>query len=328
MTVLAELRRVWLPVLGAGLLSIVLYIVCFAFVISRPLTVDILGEMMRIKTDYARKAGTPKIVIIAGSNARFSHSCALIETILGRPCANGGIHAEVSLDYMFQSFEPTLKAGDLVYLPLEYGALTVSPVAHAAMQDGGYLFRHDRVLLLARQPREVLTTAFRFDFSYMIQGLAEMGFSAAGIARREAAVAIDLHGDALGTEDGSSYAAYLAALPSGQLTVAQVLGRGDETGYTALLPFLAWCRAHGVRVVGGLPTVFDDTVIEPGVINGLRRLYQSVGMDFVVLPTRSQYPRRCFFDTSSHLNAACRAEHSALVADALRPFLEATSDRK
>jgi hypothetical protein len=85
--------------------------------------------------------------------------------------------------------------------------------------------------------------------------------------------------------------------------------------------FLEWCHAHGVVAVGGLPTVFDDQPVQDAAIAELREFYRSHGAGFLVLPSRSQYPRADFYDSAYHLRQAAQQRHSALLAQGLRPFL-------
>src|SRR6185503_9333533 len=98
------------------------YGLLFGFVVSRPLVVDEVAEILRVKLAYASEAASPKIVIIAGSNARVSHSCAVIGERLQRPCASLGLTAEVGLDWVLDASRAHLRAGDIVYLPLELAA--------------------------------------------------------------------------------------------------------------------------------------------------------------------------------------------------------------
>jgi len=68
-------------------------------------------------------------------------------------------------------------------------------------------------------------------------------------------------------------------------------------------------------------------VLEPGwpireaLVETLRAFYARHGAAFIVLPNRSQYPRRLFFDTMMHLRQGGQMAHSELVADALAPFV-------
>jgi len=82
-----------------------------------------MKEYFEIKMQYLVQADEQKLVLLAGSNGRFSHSCEIIEKQLSIPCVNMSISADLSLDYQFEKIKPYLNPGDTVYLPLEYGVL-------------------------------------------------------------------------------------------------------------------------------------------------------------------------------------------------------------
>ena len=78
-------------VLGLLLAAIGLYVLAFACVLDRPLSLGLLRRALAAKIAYAAGRPDPKLVILAGSNALFSHSCAIIGGMLRLPCVNGGV---------------------------------------------------------------------------------------------------------------------------------------------------------------------------------------------------------------------------------------------
>ena len=70
--------------IAAGL---VLYVLVFTSVVHQPLTIDAIGRYMAAKQAVLRRTPAPRIVILAGSNGRFSHSCATITAATGIACA-------------------------------------------------------------------------------------------------------------------------------------------------------------------------------------------------------------------------------------------------
>jgi len=73
-----------------------------------------------------------------------------------------------------------------------------------------------------------------------------------------------------------------------------------------------------VRVVGGLPTGFDDVPMPDATMDAIRAVYVDNGGEFLVLPNLSRYPRVAFFDTPEHLNETWQVVHSRLLAEQLR----------
>lgn len=311
----------WVAILTAFLASLLLYFLVFGVLVSRPMTIDISGEMMRRKTTAATAADGPKLVVIAGSNARFSHSCAVIAERLGRPCINAGIHADTSLEWTLDTFEPLLKAGDLVYLPLEYDPWTYSRQRMLSLQDSVWMFRHDRASLWPRGPEGIVRAAFGFDLPFLIHAIGETGLKLAGVSRRAGVAEINDIGDAMNTGDefARNYEAAVAALKP--LSVdAQALGNPDTPLGRVLTGFITRTRERGVIVVGGLPTRMDDGGVPDTAVPRLRHFYTSTGALFLDLPNAGLYPRHCMFDTYYHLRDRCRTDHSNLVAAGLAPL--------
>jgi hypothetical protein len=176
--------------------------------------------------------------------------------------------------------------------------------------------------LFRRGWERTLRAAFAFDLPYAISGVVEMGLEAAGFRRRFGVDTLTKEGDESGhtLAKAAAFRSYVEAAKV-VLPTAEAFARPSHAK-EVLARFFAWAKAHQVLVVGGLPTTFDDVPIPAGLIPELREFYESAGQDFLVLPGRSQYPRRCFYDTPWHLAEPFQIEHSARLADAIRPLLE------
>ena len=314
--------RAFLSLLAAATLSLALYLLLFGFVVSRPLVVDQINGFMNKKLAYAQATPHPKIFIVAGSNARFSHSCATLEAALHRPCVNMGIAADVSLDWTMDKIREQLKAGDLVYLPLEYDLYLRSRAQIATGMDAAYRFRHDKASLATRGPEGVVRAAFMFSLPVLVQSMGEMGLQAAGVHRRFGVDTLDAQGDETG-HDGAKALPYLGVIARApqEYPEPQLLNTNLDGNKALIAGFLDWCRGHGVTAVGGLPTVFDDQPMPDAVIAALTDFYARHGAKFLVLENRSQYPRADFYDSGYHLRQSAQQRHSALLAQGLKPLL-------
>jgi hypothetical protein len=320
--------RKLLFVIVACATSILAYLVIFGFAVSRPLVVDQIGGYMERKMAYAARTGHPKIFIVAGSNARYSHSCAVFEEVFDRPCVNMGISAEVGLDWTFQKTEQQLRSGDVVYLPIEYDLYSRPRVKFLTGMDAAYRFRHDKHSLLQRGPEGMLRAAFMFSLPTFIQSVGEMGLQAHGTQRRNTINTLDKEGDETGNTAASakSYVAIVRAdpqeFPGGEYNLsAEHLFDNPNGSQAAIVAFLEWCRGHGVTAIGGLPTMFNDKPIPPVALTEIKRFYAQHGALFIALPNRSQYPRSDFYDSGYHLQAAYQISHSQSLASLLRPLL-------
>lgn len=64
--------------------------------------------------------GQPRLVIIGGSNTRFSFNSKMLQDSLGIATVNMGIHIGLGLDFMFNQVENYLKQGDILLVSAEY----------------------------------------------------------------------------------------------------------------------------------------------------------------------------------------------------------------
>lgn len=313
--------KYFLSLLAACAVSILVYLLVFGFLVSRPLVIDQVNDFMAKKLAYADATEHPKIFVVAGSNARFSHSCAVLEAELHRPCINMGIAADVSLDWTLDNVQPRLAAGDLVYMPIEYGAYSRSKAQMMTSMDAAYRFRHDKESLAKRGPEGALRAAFMFSLPTLVQSVGEMGLKSLGVRRRFDLDTLDRQGDETG-HDGEKATPYLSVIRDapGELPDATLLDNPNGA-QAAIARFLDFCREHGVTVAGGLPTVFNEKPVPDSAIANLTNLFSRHGAAFVVMTNRSQYPRTDFYDTGYHLRQTAQKRHSRMLANALRPLL-------
>jgi hypothetical protein len=308
--------------LVACVASLLLYAATFGLVLDRPLSLGFLADQIDLRLDRGATLAGPKLVILAGSNGPYSHRCEIIEPILRRPCVNAGVAVGIGLDYLFARWRPLLHPGDVVYLPLEEAQYTRSSAAAAVGPDAAIMWRHDRGTLAQLGADRWLGALFAFDLRAALDSLAEMGLVAAGFHDPRAATvgASNAWGDHIGHTPalGAVDAPILAASRPWHASPDQIEG-GDGT--VVVRTFLAWAQAHGVRVIGGLPTEFADAPIPPATIAAIGRVYRDAGAGFLLLPNHSTYPRLAFFDTPEHLNEPAQIAHSRILAAALAPLL-------
>jgi hypothetical protein len=303
-----------LTFLGALIVSIVLYAAVFSAV-ERPLTLGDLTQQFDLKLGYASELPSPKLLILAGSNGRYSHRCAQFSAVLHRPCANASIAAGIGLDFLLDQFGATLRRGDLIYMPLEYGQYSMSEAdMHRGVQNA-VLLRHQHDYLWSLEPSRIVEAYSAPDLPFLIRGAAEMTLARAKFQRRTNIESLTLQGDQQGhTLDMS--AAYADALT--QATYPDSRVPATSFAEDALGAFLRDAKRRGIIVVGGLPTVPEGTPIAAEDIERIRKLYVGNGQHFLSTPTQSRYPRSCFFDAVYHLNEPCQMQHSLTVAVMMR----------
>ena len=65
----------------------------------------------------------------------------------------------------------------------------------------------------------------------------------------------------------------------------------------------------------------SQTPVDPKLVAGIRKLYEDHGAFFIEMPNHSEYPRDDFADTFYHLQEETAVEHTAMLAEYLRPLV-------
>jgi hypothetical protein len=306
-------------VLLAG--SVLLYGLLFAFLLSRPLSLGTLRHTLGEKIAAAAAERPPRLIILAGSNALFSHSCAVIGLMLRLPCINGGVAVGLGLDYQFALWKPVLRPGDTLYMPMELQQYAVAAGPARMGPDAALMLQRDRGLLLAFGPARSLAALFSGTLPDAVEAVVETVALVLHPALANPAFGeMNAEGDGIGHDLAKATAnrVFLALLHRPDPSPAAI-----HHGYGALeiAAFLNWARAHGVRVIGGFPTEFADRPPDPALAPTLGALYAAHGAEFLDLAGEGRYPRSDFFDAQDHLVTECQMKHSIRLGLALAPLL-------
>jgi hypothetical protein len=312
----------FLRLVCAALASLLLYGVLFGAVLDRPLEFGALARQLDAGLARAATIRGPKLVILAGSNAPYSHRCEVIEPMLELPCVNGGVAVGIGLDYLFTRWRARLHAGDFVYLPMEQEQYVARQLSSAMGPDAAIMFRHDWTTLGELPPQRWLAAFFAFDVRSAVLSVIEMSLVAARFhdPRAEDEGTTNAWGDHVGhtVARGVANQAMIAGTVSPAISAASIR---DGYGTGQIVDFVTWARAHGVRVIGGLPTELDRMAPAEATEAAIAAVYLANGGEFLALPNRSRYPIAAFFNTPLHLNEPCQIAHSIMLARALAPLL-------
>ncbi len=300
-----------------AVVSIALYVVSFGLVLERPLSLGPLRLEMAQKAARLAALPSPKLVILAGSNGPYSHSCAVMGAMLGLPCENAGIAVGIGLDEIFARYAPTLHKGDVVYMPMELEQYAMSVAQYRALVDGAMLLRHDRAMLWHLPPGRVLGAMFCCMLADGLEAIAEMPLAGLGFRNSAQVLAAEynVEGDRVDNDLAGADKALLAGPARLEPTAEEI-----EAGYgTKLIArFVKQERAKGVVVIGGWPTEFADARISGAARAAVMRIY---GTGFLSVKGESLYPREDFFNSEDHLARPCQFEHSVAVAEGLGKML-------
>ena len=301
------------------LASLLLYALAFGLLLDRPLAFGFLRAQIDAKLEHAATINEPKLVILAGSNGPYSHRCQIIEPLIHMPCLNGGVAVGVGLDYLFARWQLYLHRGDLVYMPMEEAQYVRTRAATDVGPDAAIMFRHDWRTLAGLSPDRWLAGLFAFDLRFALMAPTEASLQLAHFRdpRPEVTGTMNAWGDHVGhtAELAMPNQTMVASLPRGHASADQVT---SGYGTSLIVSFIHWANAHGVRVIGGLPTEFADHPMPVATQEAIQSVYRGNGADFIVLPNFSRYPRSAFFDSAEHLNETWQIVHSKLLAEQLR----------
>lgn len=294
-------------------LSLLLYLVVFSQIVDRPLSLGLLRLELLQKTARMRDLPSPKLVILAGSNGPYSHSCVAISPMLNMPCENAGIAVGIGLDDLFARYEELLHAGDVVYMPMEFQQYTATEGAYLASVDGAFLLRHDRDVLRRLSFPRIAGAALCCNLADLMEALAEMPLALQGriSPSRLLDAEYDLQGDRIDNQFSKRDPALLTLAPHPPPPAAAI---ADGYGASLIAAFVARESRRGVTVIGGLPVAYAGTPIPERVVSAIATVYRANGGRFTVLPSLSRYPREDFFNGEQHLAQPCQFFHSILVA--------------
>ncbi len=305
---------------AAAALSIALYVLVFGFMLDRPLSLGLLRLEILQKTARMSQLPSPKLIILAGSNAPYSHSCAIIGAMLKMPCENAGIAVGIGLDDLFARYAPYLHPGDIVYMPMETDQYIITRAANRAAPDAGFLLRHDRYLLTQLPTDRLLGAIFCCSLADLLESAAEMPIAEAGLIKPEAVLATqyNIFGDRINTTLATADH-QLLNMPPGAAPTPNAIQNGY--GSIMIATFVRQQTARGVTVIGGLPTEFLAVKLPPATIAAIQHIYQNNGGRFATLPNNSQYPSADFYDSKDHLAQPCQYANSIAVAQMLASIL-------
>jgi hypothetical protein len=301
-------------------LSLLVYLAVFSMMVDRPLSLGVLRLELLRKTAVLAALPSPKLVVLAGSNGPYSHSCVVISAMLNMPCENAGIAVGVGLDDLFVRYEPSLHAGDVIYMPMELQQYSMTASAYRASVDGQFLLRRDRRVLVNLPLPRVVGAGFCCTLADLMEALVEMPVAAQGDIKpvKLLDAEYDDQGDRIDNDLSDRDAALLA--PTSRIAPS---ARDISSGYgTALIAaFVARESGRGVIIIGGMPVDYSSANIPDSTVSTVAAIYDANGGRFMVLPNQSEYPRADFFNGEDHLAKPCQYLHSIFIARRLGQLL-------
>ena len=317
----------WISLVVTLLLLSALWSLLFRLQLGQPVPgARWMAEAYALKQARAAALPSPKVVVLAGSNALFSLDSGRLEAAWGRPVVNLGVNAALGLDYILRSAEPYLNPGDLVLMPLEYplyqGDTTPSAqlLDHVVGQDPDYWRGrplHERAAFVARLPAARLLAGLRRQPDPLPPGAGLYGGQH-----------LDARGDythndpeRLTPEERAAVEAAHAAARAKRHTYGRD-DRPNALGWRRLRAFQRRLQARGVTLWLAPPTLMDQPSYhqdprERRYYETLPERVRALGLSFFGEPRAFMYAPEDFFDTPYHLTAAARARHTQALIERL-----------
>lgn len=301
-------------------LSLLVYLVVFAVLVDRPLSLGVLRLELLQKTARLAVLPSPKLVILAGSNGPYSHSCVVFSAMLNMPCENAGIAVGIGLDDVFARYEPSLHAGDVVYMPMELQQYTATARSYQAAVDGAFLLRRDRQVLRQMPLPRVVGAIFCCSLADLTEAVVEMPLAELGVIQPAKILGAEYNAQGDRIDNGlADRDAALLVQPARAVPPVQDIEAGYGTRLIA--GFVARESRKGVIIIGGMPVDYASVHVPDSVISAIATAYETSGGSFMVLPDQSEYPRADFFNGEDHLAQPCQYMHSIFIARRLAAFL-------
>ncbi|NEO92592.1 MAG: hypothetical protein F6K56_21070 [Moorea sp. SIO3G5] len=280
-------------------------------------------EIYTIKSNIANSIETPKLVIVAGSNALFGISCSQIHQETFVSCLNGATYAGLGIDYILTRARSWLKPGDLVLLPLEYEHYTDDGKPTAALID----------YLLARDPKYLLSLNLINQFRF-ISGIPWKRVQEGIVVKFKTpqpwndsyhSETINKYGDEIANRKADMTKRHIKKIaktnPLNQIGESITSSHGIST----IIKFINWCKNHNIKVIATWPnTIWFDVYQEPrkqDFFKSIENFYQRRSVPILGKPEDFMYDKSMFYDTSYHLHDLGVNHRTKQLIDLIQPYL-------
>jgi hypothetical protein len=271
-------------------------------------TFDFEDVMIDAKLKAVARSASPKIVIISGSNALYSIDAGQMSRELQRPVVNAAVHFGLAL-HMMERVAPLLKAGDTVFLPLEYEQYSL-PFTFGEVEACYRLFNFYKA--------PTWTLAWYLSF---------LGCSIKS-SNLEYAIRRDRYGIVHPTPDPFSVISSVGDRTDNSPDTAKGSGHWNmnppeaaELSQPRLEEDIRAMQKAGARVVVTFPVQPSDSVwgqVLQEWDDSLKRWTRRVGVELVSNPQDHLFASSCFYDTPYHLHSGCRPRNTEIYVEALR----------
>ena len=264
------------------------------------------------KEELLANAKSPRLVIVAGSNALFGIDSSVLEKKYNMDVVNMGVNAGLLLPYILYRAQKELKIGDIVLLPLEYPMYNYDGEPNEQMISFLYSFDPDFFWFLTLKERFLVL--WKTPFSRIVEGFLKTGgkpidYGLYGAHR------INNNGDQTGTEKSKIGPAEKSALDALKPNRYGYDYKKNPLAWYYLENFNSWAKKHNICLIFIPSVLMDDPFyhndkLEREFYDSLPKNARSHGLNYIGKPFDFMYPKSWFFNTDYHLNSEARERHT------------------
>jgi hypothetical protein len=263
---------------------------------------------------------SPKLVIVAGSNAVNGLNAEMISSAIGMPVLNMGLFASLGPRLLLDEAKPILHRGDVVLIALEYNSYTFDQPTAPTVD---FILGCNRAFFDGLSPAEKVRYVFSLDVQRVwdavfnrVDASGEEGFEAPDVLTRFGDKRLDARFfPPLSQEQKDRLALY-------QPEPIEFDPQAD--GVKAIREFVAWGKQNGIGVVATWPnTIYFPSYENAPGFTQIRHFYESIGVPVAGDPAISLFPASMFYDTQYHLDIEGIVTRTRMLIPPLRQALAA-----
>ena len=288
-------------------------------------------EIIDQKIRAARSIDGPKLVLLGGSATLFGIKASVIESELGIPVINGGLHAGLGMACVLRQGKKMLRPGDTVMLFPEYELLNFGEDNRRHWAAITYLD-----FILSREPghylklplNDQIEIALMTPLNRIVRGIKGKWVREKAMSGSEYnpydAIWLDSCGDMTG--HNADHRPLSAEDRDHRICEALVKGISlKEEGFELISDFRRWAKANHVRVMAGFPCMVDRKEYNAATLEDaeekLSKYYSNEGISLVGGLRESLLHEADFFDTIYHPIEEVSIIRGKNLSEQLRPLI-------
>jgi hypothetical protein len=285
--------------LVGGFFSIYIFLTYIFFGV--PLSALWIDKIYEKKEALAGNITTNKIVFCGGSATLFGVRTKDIQNELRVPVLNLASHAGLDTDYILDRVKRSLRAGDIVILPLEYELYSYDGRPNIVKLE--YIFTYDRGYLWTLPISEVLRNILSINSEALIKSLHEKSLPI--IKEPEinngytyVSASLDENGDETSNIGNKPFDAAPLHMPLGE--------KKERRGLRIVKEFNEWCKRNGISLLVTFPNTVGHGEYKKEYYRGyfarLKNYFTENDIQAIGKAEDFFFDKSLFYDTYYHLN--------------------------